>query len=119
MVTCAGHPYKPFLGYQALSQGWPCRDNGAWLETERMFKKKNRTNISFPKKEVGRGKTVTESGAGRQVAVQELWVPRGHTVSVGRTQSLPRLHPSACLAAPSGHLSQVRLAAGRAPYGCL
>lgn len=29
------------------------------------------------------------------MAVQELWVPRGHKVSVGRTQSLPRLHPSA------------------------
>lgn len=60
-----------------------------------------------------------ESKGWEEVAVQELWVPKGHKVSVGRTQSLPRLHPSACLAVPSGHLSQVRLAEGRAPYGCL
>lgn len=43
----------------------------------------------------------------------------GVTVSVGRTQPLPRLCPSACLAVPSGHFSQAQLAEGRAPYGCL
>lgn len=53
------------------------------------------------------------------MAVRELWVPGGDKVSVGKTQPLPRLCPSACLAVPNGHLSQVRLAEGRAPYGCL
>lgn len=38
---------------------------------------------------------------------------------MGRTQPLPRLRPSACLAVPSGRRGQARPAQGRAPYGCL
>lgn len=52
------------------------------------------------------------------MAVRELWVPGGDAVSVGRT-ALRRLCSTACPAVPSGHISQARLAEGRAPYGCL
>lgn len=86
-----------------------------------MFKKneikQNKTNLSFPKKEVGRGKVVMESKDWEARGYPRALGPQGSQGLCGQDTVL--LHPSACLAVPTGHLSQVWLAEGRAPYGCL